>query len=176
MTLKHYRGNLSINKRAGILQDLVWQSVQDPAMRKLALSITHNCPARDGECEARAIYNWTRKNIRYTGDVAPVKQGRHGSVEGIDLFQAAKRTVEFRGGDCDDHAVLNATLLALNGITPKFRITAPKGAGSSDWSHIYTTAGLSKNNPSKWLALDTTLPGNYFGVEAPYGNHIDFPA
>jgi transglutaminase-like putative cysteine protease len=175
MTLKHYRGALPIKKRVALLQDLVWQSVQDPKMRKLALQITKGCPARDGECEARAIYNWVKRNIRYTGDVAPVKMGSKGPVEGVDLYQTAARTVEFGGGDCDDHVGLAATLLTLNGIPAKFRITAPMGMGD-DWSHIFGLAGLPKTNPATWRALDTTLPHGQFGTEAAYGRKLDFPA
>lgn len=76
--------------------------------------------------------------------------------------------------NCDDHSVLAATLLTLNGIPAKFRITAP--SKSDDWAHIYPLAGLPKTRPAKWVALDTTLPGEMFGREAPYGKHKDFVA
>lgn len=118
MTLTHhYDPEMPLQKRVGILQDLVWSGVQNPQMRELALAITGHgtrdvqvgkrrfrvkgasCPARDGLCEAEAVYNWTKANIRYTGDVAPVKLPG-GEVEGVDLFQSALRTVEFGGEDC----------------------------------------------------------------------------
>lgn len=166
-----YRGRLPIQKRVRILQGLVMKGVRDPSMRKLALEITSQCPARDDMCEARAVYDWTRSNVRYTGDIAPIKISPNGPVEGIDLFQTAKRTKEFRGGDCDDHSVLNATLLTLNGIPARFRITG-RGKG---WSHIYVTFGAPKLAPRKWIPLDTTLPGSRFGYEAPYGKKADFP-
>lgn len=191
MTLTHhYDPEMPIEQRVGILQDLVWKGVQSPQMRELALAITGsgtrdvtvgkrkfrvkgaNCPARDGLCEAESIYNWTKSNIRYTGDVAPVKMPS-GEVEGIDLFQAPWRTVEFGGEDCDGHSTLTGTLLALNGIPAKFRITAP--TKSSDWAHIYTVASLPKTNPKRDVPLDTTLPGNMFGREAPAARRRDFP-
>jgi hypothetical protein len=176
MTLKHYRSrSMPIDERVGIIQDMVWKSVQDPRMRKIALEVTKGCPARDGECEARAIHDFVKTNVRYTGDVAPIKLGRHGPVEGVDLFQSAYRTLEFKGGDCDDHSVLNATLLALNGISPKLRVTAPRRAGST-WQHIYAMAGLPKTSPSKWKALDTTLPSGRFGDELRFGKGRDFIA
>lgn len=192
MLTHHYDPEMPIQQRVGILQDLVWKGVQHPQMRELALAITghgertvqvgkrtfrvqgRGCPARDGLCETEAIYDWVKNNIRYTGDVAPVKMGAKGPVEGVDLFQGGWRTVEFGGGDCDDHSVLAATLLALNGIPARFRITAP--SKSSDWAHIYALAGLSKTNPTKWVPIDTTLPGNMFGREAPSGKRIDFVA
>jgi transglutaminase-like putative cysteine protease len=176
-TLKHYRSEkMPINERVGILQDLTYKSVQDPEMRKLALRITQHCKARDGECEARAIYDWTKRNVRYTGDIGPHKLGRGGPVEGVDLFQTAARTAEFRGGDCDDHSVLNCTLALHNGLACKYRISSPTKKNNEDYSHIYAMAGLPKNNPSKWVALDTTLEQGKFGSEAPAGKVLDFVA
>lgn len=192
MTLTHhYDPEMPIQQRVGILQDLVWKGVQNPQMRELALAITGNgvrdvtvgkrkfrvkganCPARDGLCESEAVYNWTKANIRYTGDVAPVMMPG-GDVEGVDLFQSPVRTIEFGGEDCDGHTIVTTTLLALNGIPAKFRITAPTKA--SDWAHIYGMAGLPKTRPDRWVALDTTLPGNMFGREAPNAKHMDFVA
>jgi hypothetical protein len=66
-------------------------------------------------------------------------------------------------------------LLAHNGITPRLRVTATERNGDDE--HIYVVAGLPKTAPSKWLALDTTLPGmDRFGVEMPAGRVTDFPA
>ena len=166
--------DMPIEERLASIQDLVHKSIQDPEMRKVALQVTSGCPERDGECEARAVYDFVKANVRYTGDIAPIKFP-NGDVEGIDLYQSARRTLEFGGGDCDDQSILIATLLALNGITPRLRVM--KEDGASDWSHIFPLAGLPKNTPSEWRALDTTLPGNNkFGVEVPYADALDFPA
>jgi len=114
--------------------------------------------------------------VRYTGDIAPIKQGSKGPVEGIDLYQTAWRTWEFAGGDCDDQGILIAALLALNGIEPRLRVTAESKA--ADFGHIYPGALLPKNaSNGKFVALDATLPGNNrFGVEVPYARSLDFPA
>jgi hypothetical protein len=177
MTMTHRRSaNMPIEERVASIQDLVWKGVQDPRMRKLALQITKHCPERDGECEAKAIYDYTKRHIRYTGDVAPVAMGAGGPVEGVDLFQSGRRTLEMEGGDCDDHSTLNATLLAHNGITPILRVTASSRLGEDE--HIYAGGLLPKGESSgKFRALDTTLPGNdRFGVELPRGRTTDFPA
>jgi len=175
-TLRHYRGKMPIRERMGILQDLTHKSVQDPEMRKLALRITQHCRARDGECESRAIYDWVKRNVRYTGDVGPHKLGRHGPVEGVDLFQSAARTVEFRGGDCDDHSILNCTLALHNGMACKYRITSDTRKNAEDFSHIYAMVGLPKNSPRKWIAMDTTLEHGRFGTEPSTAKHLDFVA
>jgi transglutaminase-like putative cysteine protease len=176
MRIEHRRSAaMPIEERVASIQDLVWKGVQDPRMRKLALGITKHCPERDGMCESKAIYDYVKQRVRYTGDVGTVKMGRNGPVEGIDLFQAGKRTLEFGGGDCDDHSILIATLLAHNGITPRLRVTASTRNGEDE--HIYPLAGLPKTAPAKWVAIDTTLPGdNKFGVEYPAGRITDFPA
>lgn len=176
MTLHHHRSRMPIRERVGILQDLTYKSVQDPEMRKLALQITRGCPARDGDCEARAIYDWMKRNIRYTGDVGPHKLGRGGPVEGVDLFQTAARTVEFGGGDCDDHSILGCTLALHNGLACKYRVTSPTRRAGEDFTHIYPMIGQPKNNPKKWIAIDTTLERGRYGTEAPFGKAIDFVA
>jgi transglutaminase-like putative cysteine protease len=176
-TLKHYRSaRMPINERMGILQDLTHKSVQDPEMRKLALQITRHCPARDGECESKAIYAWVKKNIRYTGDIGPHKLGRRGPVEAIDLFQTAAKTVEFGGDDCDGHSILNCTLALHNGLACKYRISSTTKKDADDFSHIYAMVGLPKNGPRKWIAMDTTLEHGRFGTEAPAGKVRDYIA
>ncbi len=180
-TVKQYRkGKLPIRERLAIIQDLIAKGVSGedlPIMRKLALQITSGCAARDDKCEARAIYDWVRRNVRYTGDIAPHKiNGRHGPVESVDLFQSAKQTAEFQGGDCDDHTTLVSTLAILNGIPARLRVTSPYKWGEDNYTHIYPVLGLPKNDPSKWVAADTTLPGDRFGVQVPYAKGLDVVA
>jgi LPXTG-motif cell wall-anchored protein len=167
--------DMPIEERVATIQALVHKSVQDPEMRKLALKITSKCPERDGTCEARAIYDYVKKHVRYTGDIAPIRHP-NGEVEGIDLYQSARRTlIDLKGGDCDDQAIAISTLLALNGITPRLRVM--KEVANDDYSHIYAVAGLPKTAPDHWVALDTTLPSSdSFGVAVPHAEALDFPA
>lgn len=173
MRVRHYRSaRMPIEQRVRLIQDRVWEGIQDPRMRKLALAITKNCPERDGLCEAKAVYNYVKSRTRYTGDIAPVAMGAGGPVESVDLFQSAQRTLEFGGGDCDDHVALGAVLMSLNGIETRLRVTAERVF--ADWGHIYPVVGLPKTAPTKWIAADTTLPGSRFGVEVPFGKNLDY--
>jgi hypothetical protein len=136
-------------------------SLKDPRMRQIGLAVTQGCPARNDMCELAAIYEFVKRNVRYTGDIT-----------NKDTFQSAWRTLQIGGGDCDDMAPLNAVLAMENGFTCKFRITSNTGA---TWDHIYTLAGVPKMSPRRWVALDTTLPGqNKFGVEPPRAKKEDF--
>ena len=135
--------------------------LMDPRMREIGLAVTRACPARNDLCELSAIFEAVKRNIRYTGDIT-----------GKDTFQTAYRTIQLGGGDCDDHAELNAVLAMENGFECKFRITSNTGA---TWDHIYTLAGVPKVAPRRWIALDTTLPGaGKFGVEPPRAKKEDF--
>lgn len=160
--------------RVKLLRGLVWfgeqafdrhaqpvGSLKDPRMRQIGLAVTQGCPARNDMCELAAIFEFVKRNVRYTGDIT-----------NKDTFQSAWRTLQIGGGDCDDMAGLNSVLAMENGFTTKFRITSNTGA---TWDHIYCLAGVPKMSPRKWVALDTTLPGqNKFGVEPPRAKKEDF--
>jgi transglutaminase-like putative cysteine protease len=175
-TVKIYRKTkLPIRERLAIMQSLVAKGIEGedlPTMRKHALAITRHCPARDDKCEAKSIYDWVRTNIRYTGDIAEHKTST-GSVESVDLFQTARQTLEMGGGDCDDHNILVSTLSILNGIPARLRVTSPFRGGQDNFTHTYPALGLPKHTPKRWVAADTTLPGDKFGVEAPYVKGLD---
>lgn len=166
--------NMSIEERIGSIQKMIEKSVMDPQMRQLAMKITAGCPERDGRCEAKAIYKWVKSNVRYTGDVAPIKMSS-GDTEGIDLYQSARKTIEYGGGDCDDQVGVVGTLASVIGLTTRLRVTSETPGGEP--SHIYPVIGLPKFDPNSWIASDTTLPGSYsFGVEAGSGEIQDFDA
>jgi hypothetical protein len=173
-TVLRHDHHMTIEQRIASIQKQIAASVQDPQMRALAIHLTRNCPERDGMCEAKAIYKAVRKRVRYTGDVATIKLP-NGEVDGIDLYQSARRTWEMGGGDCDDGSILIGTLASVIGLTTRLRTTAEDPNGEE--SHIYPAVLLPKFNPMYAVALDTTLPGmNKFGVELPAGKVTDYDA
>lgn len=78
--------------------------------------------------------------------------------------------------NCDDQAIALAARLRSIGYPVAFRVIRAKGAPT--WSHIYVMVGLPPTGPTKWVPLDTTVPGAPPGWEAP-ANMIqakrDFP-
>ncbi len=184
---------MGIKERVHLLQGLVAKSVKEPDVRQLALAITGHgdrkiqvgsetfqvkgagCPARDDMCEAKAIFNWVAdpKNVRYTGDVGEHALYPGGPVEAVDLFTTARRGIENRGEDCDGHSIISATLAINNGFPAKFRITSNTG---DSWDHIYTMVGVPKLNPSRWIALDSTLGTGKFNKQPARKKEVDFAA
>lgn len=157
-----------LEDRIGEIKKLFWGDVRDrtigPRLRELSLNITRECRGRDDMCELKAIYDFTVNNIRYTGD-----------FWGKDTFQSPFRTLQFRGGDCDDHAALNAMLASWNGFKTKWRVTSNTGA---TWDHIYALAGVPRMDPTRWVPLDTTLPiragSHKFNVHPPHRKYREF--
>ncbi len=98
-------------------------------------------PSRRSATLATTCVSWRRStdfvksNIRYTGDITFK-----------DTFQSAYRTLQYGGGDCDDHAGLNAVLAMENGFQTKFRITSNTGAS---WDHIYCVGRRAEDGPSE---------------------------
>lgn len=171
----YHKKSLPIKERLAIIQGLIAKGTSGedlPYLRGLALRITQHCEARDDTCEAKAIYDYVRENVRYTGDIAPHKLA-NGKVESVDLFQSARTTLEMGGGDCDDHAGVVATLAILNGIEARLRVTSPYFLGRDNYTHIYPVLGLPKGSPEKWISADTTLPGDNFGREVKFAKKLD---
>jgi len=92
----------TLEDRVLLLRKLVWfgenafdpsmppaGSIHDPNMRQIGLEVTSPCRGRDELCELQSIYWFTKKNIRYTGDITEK-----------DTFQSAWRTLQYGGGDC----------------------------------------------------------------------------
>jgi len=163
----------SLGDRVALLRKLVWYGqafhnpksppiggLRDPQMRRIGLLVTRGCPGKDDRCELKAVFDFVVKNVRYTGDVAFK-----------DTYQSALRTLQYGGGDCDDHSVTNAILAMENGFQTKFRITSNTGA---TWDHIYLLAGIPKHKPTNWIPLDTTIGGGRFGQHPPQAKHKDF--
>jgi hypothetical protein len=102
---------------------------------------------------AERLFNNTRRNVRYTSDIA-----------GVDTYQKPSHTLSLRSADCDDFSSLTCAALGSVGIPCRFKVIRTKGA--KDWNHIYAQAGLPRSNPKRWISMDSSV-NMPFGWEAP---------
>ena len=188
-TLRRYgegSEEVSIEDRVYLIQKMVAAGVRDPRMRQLALEITQRCPARDGECEAKAIFDWMTEptpghphgRIRYTGDVGEVvldpERGRpRKQPESVDLYASPMRTIQAGGGDCDDHVAVSTALMALNGLDAEVDVSSNE---CKTHDHIFAVVKLPKGTPSRRVPVDTTLGRGAFSRWPRYCSKITFPA
>jgi hypothetical protein len=189
-----YARSKSIQEHVGYIIKTKNRSIRDPEVRQLAVKIVSSsyvwrtdprtgqqepfikawnkyfhgekspiCPPRDDECEIVKIWNFVVRNFRYVYDPLTV-----------DTFATAKLSLEAGGGDCDDAAVLFASLLEAIGFHMRCRvITTPDEP--DNWVHIYPLVGVPKDDASDWLPLDMTVSGYKPGQEWPkIAKLIDF--
>lgn len=102
---------------------------------------------------AKKLFRQIRKNVRYTSDIA-----------GVDTYQKPGHTLALRSADCDDFSTLTCASLQAIGIPCRFKVIRTKGA--NDWNHIYPQAGFPRQNPTRWVSMDSSV-NMPFGWEAP---------
>lgn len=115
----------------------------------------------------RHLFHWVKRNIAYFPD--PVD---------VEMLQTPPRTLQVGTGDCDDQAILLATMLASCGFATRFKAVGGIGSewsgnedddsdtqdpASASYSHVYSQVRLG----DRWLALDTIVPCSVPGWEPP---------
>lgn len=119
-------------------------------------------PARNDKAKIDAIFAYVKAAVTFRKDPYDA-----------ELVKDARRTLQTGYGDCDDIAVLLASLLACVGECPRFAVMKMT-KGSPVWEHVYVEVQLG----NQWLPLDTTrdpkqgktYPGweSYYGEKAIY--------
>lgn len=157
------------------LAKLAAKGALDPDVRRAALQITGNLPARDDMGELEAIYDAVKNGhpaisptgVRYVAD--PLE---------ADFFTAPRRLLEecqkgACAGDCDDQAALVAALCGAVGFKFGLRAYGRYKSGPSEkpeYEHVFCVVGFPKRSPSKEIALDTTVPQATVGWHPPAGH------
>lgn len=141
----------NIQERVKWIVHMIQKSRADPVIRAIAVrEVSRKCNGRwcvserDYEGEVKAIFDWTRKNVRYIRDRIDA-----------DQFHHARRTIQFGGGDCDDASIVLASLLQAIGYPVKLRVI--QTSTGPDWDHIYVLAGVPPGNPTKLISLDASV-------------------
>jgi hypothetical protein len=128
--------------------------MKDPWVRALAYEVVRGTPQHGDayeDAELIRVFNFVKGNIEYRQD-----------PRDYDLYASARRTMQMRGGDCDDHVVLVCGMLGHLGFLTGGKVVSPDAA---NW-HIYSVAGVrGKSNPTAIIPLDTTQPESYPGWE-----------
>lgn len=134
-------GRLGTRETLKHMRQLVQNGKFDLANRALANRITARCKGKDWIGELEAIFSWVRDNIRYSLD-----------PNGIETIQGARGTVRQGFGDCDDMAILLATLCECVGHPCCFVALGFRQVG--EYEHVLTCATGAGETP--WIAMDAT--------------------
>jgi transglutaminase-like putative cysteine protease len=145
-----WRGALAT---ARLIARLIQQGAKDFYVRQRAIGIFRLCGvrAKDRLGEVRALFEWVRRNIRYTRDIFQV-----------ELLHTARRMLELRAGDCDDMTILLGALLMSTGHPVRLVLAGFRPSRPHSYSHVYPEALVK----GRWLALDATM-NRPFGWSPP---------
>jgi len=130
-----------------VMRRLAMDAQMDLGLRQLVEDIVRDVWPHDYLSEYVAILNHVRQHIRYVRD--PI------TIEQVATPQA---TLRKRTGDCDDQAILIATLVGLIGGRSRFVAGAFRKApdGRSVLEHVWCEAYEPRGK--FWVALDP-IPG-----------------
>jgi len=147
-----------------IMQRVARERSRHPLVRDLALKILlyYKVPSQHYRDEALAIGDWVKKKVRYVRDIKDVET-LHDPLTIIDQI---KRGVA--QGDCDDMALLIASLLLSIGHAPYFKAIKYK-KGFPSLQHIYVVV-FERNQgetAKTQIALDAIMKTKPIGYEVP---------
>lgn len=142
------------------LARMLAEGITSPEVREFAVLITTGV-----DDKITAVYTWVKKYVRYVPD--PLLG------EETELFIAPRYQIKSAvgnrvvAGDCDDHALLLASLLGAIGY--QARLVAVN-ANSDQFDHVI--AEVYSGLLDKWIQLDTTseIP---LGWETAYTRRIE---
>ena len=137
----------NIDDRIDMIFDEIDVGKREPVIRQLLGEILKNVPEKDYEAELEAIFDWVRKNIRYTRD-----------PHNLELFQKPSRIIELGLADCDDLSILIGAMVQSIGYPLRLRVI---GVQSADPEHIYPLAGVPPSETdlenTQWVAMDASV-------------------
>lgn len=123
-----------------IMRQLTRLGKKEIVVRQKALELTRNLNQKDWLGEVKSLHRFVRDNIRYIKDIRDVETVAYPDI-----------TLECAQGDCDDKAVLLASLLESIGHPTRF---VAVGFRPNNYSHVYLETKIGHT----WLGLETTEP------------------
>jgi hypothetical protein len=117
---------------------LARRGIRDEQILVLSRHITQSAPVADKAAEAKAIFDWMVKNIRYVTDPVHIEF----------IMSPAKLLTEVKAGDCDDLSIAMAALAEAVGIPARF--VAVKTGANKRFNHVYPELYIN----GRWIAYD----------------------
>lgn len=148
-------GEAGTAQTIAVMRKLVDQALEDPAIVRKAIEIVRGVPAFDEMGEVESVYNWVRRNIRYTKD--PVSKEK--------LYPPAE-LLKIRAGDCDDISTLINVFATSLGYPSRWVTISTQADNPSEFTHVYSEVEVPPGS-GNWVALDAARLDSEFGVEPP---------
>jgi hypothetical protein len=143
-------GDPGVELTVAHMRRLIDLGKKDPTVHETAAAILQQCRVRafDWQGEARAIYNWVLRNIRFTRD-----------VYGKETLHAAPEILRLRIGDCDDFTILICSLLGTIGHKTRIVTIAGHPEDPTQFSHVFPEVLIG----DRWIPVDAARRSPAFG-------------
>ena len=138
------KGNKGTLTTARIIARLIRDGAKDFYVRQKAIAIfrAYNVPPKDRMGEVCALFDFVKRNIRYTRDIFRV-----------ELLHSARRMLELKAGDCDDMTILLGAMLLSTGHPVRLALAGFRPDMPHAYSHIYPEVNVR----GRWIPLDATM-------------------
>jgi hypothetical protein len=148
-------GEAGTEQTITVMRELVDQAAADPGFVRRAVDILRSVPAFDELGETEALFEWVRRNIRFTKD--PLTK---------EKLYPPQELLKIRAGDCDDISMLLGALLIAVGYPARLVTVSANRNHPQEFSHVYVEAEVPAGS-GRWIAMDPARPGSAFGDEPP---------
>jgi predicted transglutaminase-like cysteine proteinase len=144
-------GDAGVDQTIRAMRSLIDAGKKDPGIHELAACILRQSHVRafDLMGEARAVYEWVRRNVRFTRD-----------VYGKETLHAAPDVVRLGIGDCDDFTILMCSLLGTIGHQTRIVTIAGHAEDPGQFSHVYPEVCIS----GRWVPMDAARRAPRLGL------------
>ncbi len=148
--IPHLDGDPGVAQTIRQMRRLIDQGKSDAQIHELAARILTSArvPAFDWQREARAIFDWVQRNIRFTRD-----------VEGHETLHGAADIVRLGIGDCDDFTVLTLSLAGSIGAQGRIVTISTDPSEAREFTHVYPEVEVN----GRWISLDAARLHPAFG-------------
>ncbi len=144
-----------------------------PLVRKFAISILHyfNVPSNAFIEESRAIGEYIKDRVRYVRDPDGVEYLQ----DPVQMILDLKSPTGMPHGDCDDMALLVATMLLSIGHYPKFKAIR-YSEEDKNYNHIYVVDHDSNLDfkTQGTLVIDCIFKDRPIGYEVNYSSGMEY--
>ena len=129
---------------ARLIGQMIRDGAKDFYVRQKAIQIfrLYRVRPKDRLGEVAALFDWVRRNVRYTRDILRV-----------ELLHSARRMLELRAGDCDDMTILLGAMLLSTGHPVRLVLAGFRRNKPHLYSHIYPEVKVR----GQWIPVDATV-------------------
>jgi transglutaminase-like putative cysteine protease len=123
---------------------LIKEGAKDFWVRQHAIDILieNGVRSKDYLAEIKTLFEWVKRNIRYTRD-----------IHRVELLHSARRMLELQAGDCDDMTILLASMIKSIGHPVRLVLVGFNPLKKKLFSHIYLEAFCK----GLWIPMDATM-------------------